>query len=75
MLDRRTLVFVEVRMRSREHFGGAAASVGFYKRQRLLRTAHHFLRTHPRFHHLIFRFDIVAIDGTNITWLRNAFEC
>lgn len=75
MLDRQTLVFVEVRMRAGGEFGDAVASVGRAKQKRLLRTAHHFLLFQPQFGHLIYRFDILAIDGRNITWLKNAFEC
>ena len=39
-----TLVFVEVRVRRDARFGGAAASIGVAKRQRLVFAASHFLR-------------------------------
>ena len=39
----KTLVFVEVRMRSSNRFGGAAASITAAKRAKLLRTARHYL--------------------------------
>jgi putative endonuclease len=39
-----TLVFVEVRVRRDARFGGAAASIGAAKRQRLVFAASHFLR-------------------------------
>ncbi|MFN5177374.1 YraN family protein, partial [Limnohabitans sp.] len=38
-----TVVFVEVRQRSRNDFGGAAASITAVKRQRIIRAAHHYL--------------------------------
>lgn len=41
--DNDTLVFVEVRMRGRADYGGAAASIDFFKRRRLLRAAQQFL--------------------------------
>ncbi|HEY2561185.1 MAG TPA: YraN family protein [Caldimonas sp.] len=67
-----TLVFVEVRVRSDDRFGGAAASVGAAKRQRLVFAAAHFLRalrdTPPC------RFDVVAVEGDTIEWLRAAFD-
>ena len=45
MRDRdRTLVFVEVRARGDGRFGGAAASIGAAKRQRLVFAASHHLR-------------------------------
>ncbi len=38
-----TLVFVEVRVRRDARFGGAAASIGAAKRERLVFAASHFL--------------------------------
>ena len=67
-----TLVFVEVRVRHDARFGGAAASIGAAKRQRLVFAAGHFLRrlaTPPPC-----RFDVVAVDGDRIEWLRAAFD-
>jgi len=71
--DGKTLVFVEVRSRRTEDFGGAAASITQSKRDRLLRTARHFLAhshsTAPC------RFDAVLIRGEppQVEWIRNAF--
>ena len=67
-----TIVFVEVRVRRDGRFGGAAASVGVAKQQRLVFAAMHFLRTlraPPPC-----RFDVVAVDGERIEWLRAAFD-
>jgi putative endonuclease len=73
MQDGATLVFVEVRLRSRNDFGGAAASVTPAKQQRLLATARQYLaalRTLPPC-----RFDVVALSGSGAPeWIRNAFE-
>jgi putative endonuclease len=66
------LVFVEGRVRSDGRFGGAAASIGAAKRQRLVFAAAHFLRAlrgPPPC-----RFDVVAVDGDAIEWLRAAFD-
>ena len=66
-----TLLFVEVRARSGAAQGGAAATVGAVKQQRLVRAAQHYLMhvaTPPPC-----RFDVVAIDGPRIEWLRGAF--
>ena len=41
--DGKTLVFVEVRMRTRAEFGGAAESITAAKRLKLTRTARHYL--------------------------------
>ena len=67
-----TLVFVEVRARRDERFGGAAASIGATKRQRLVLAATHFLRTQARPPPC--RFDVVAVDGDRVEWLRAAFD-
>jgi putative endonuclease len=67
-----TLVFVEVRARARPGHGGAAASVGAVKQRRVIFAAHHFLRTYPTLPPC--RFDVVAIDGEQLEWLRAAFD-
>lgn len=41
--DRDTLVFAEVRMRSRSDFGGAAASIDARKQNKLILAAQHYL--------------------------------
>ena len=74
MQDGNTLVFAEVRLRSRNDFGGAAASINASKRVKLVRTAQHYLATLA--HIPPCRFDAVllqATDDSNIEWLRNAF--
>lgn len=68
------LVFVEVRQRAAGGFGGAAASVTAAKRQRVRRAAQAWLAGHcsgrpwPAV-----RFDVVAIDGDTLDWIRAAF--
>ena len=67
-----TLVFVEVRARRSASFGGAAASVSATKQRSLILAAQHFLRTQRTIPPC--RFDVVAIDGERIEWLRGAFD-
>ncbi len=67
-----TLVFVEVRARADASHGGAAASVGAAKRQRLVRAAKHYLLRMPSPPPC--RFDVLAIDGDRIDWLQAAFD-
>jgi putative endonuclease len=67
-----TLVFVEVRARRDLRAGGAAASVGATKRKRLVFAAAHFLSRLPVPPPC--RFDVVAIDGDRLDWLRAAFD-
>lgn len=79
MRDGGSLVFVEVRARESEAYGGAAASIGHAKQRRLAAAARHFLMTHPREAALPARFDVVAISGpggeNSPHWIRAAFDC
>ena len=67
------LVFVEVRLRSRSDFGGAAASITASKRQRLILAARHYLLRVPN---TDCRFDCILLDRLDeaaVEWLQNAF--
>lgn len=66
------LVFVEVRSRSSNSHGGAAASIGMSKRRSLILAARHYLlslATPPPC-----RFDVLAIEGEQLEWLQAAFD-
>ena len=67
-----TVVFVEVRQRSRSDFGGAGASIGPAKRQRIVRAAQHYLLRWRRLPPL--RFDVVLIEPDGPVWLPAAFD-
>ncbi|MEO8059016.1 MAG: YraN family protein [Burkholderiales bacterium] len=67
-----TLVFVEVRTRSSAAFGGAAASISASKQRRLVFAAQHFLRRYSTLPPC--RFDVIAIEGEGVEWLRGAFD-
>jgi putative endonuclease len=67
-----TLVFVEVRARARADHGGAAASIDARKRQRIQRATQHFLMRYAVLPPC--RFDVVAVDGDRLTWIRAAFD-
>jgi putative endonuclease len=67
-----TLVFVEVRARSRAEHGGAAASVTPAKQRRIVWAAQHFLLGWTRLPPC--RFDVVALDGERLSWIRGAFD-
>lgn len=67
-----TLVFVEVRKRRSANHGGALASVTCVKQRRLVFAARHYLlklRQVPAC-----RFDVVAIEGNDLLWLKAAFD-
>ncbi|QNH14028.1 YraN family protein [Xanthomonas sp. SI] len=70
------LVFVEVRYRRNDAFGGGAASVDLRKRRRLVLAAQLFLAAHPHYANWPCRFDVVEAKGEppRLTWLRDAFR-
>jgi putative endonuclease len=74
--DGAALVIVEVRARRHRSHGGAAASVNFIKRARLVRAANLLLAAHPDWRRMPVRFDVVAFDGEDDapSWIRHAFE-
>ena len=81
MMDAKTLVFVEVKLRSNSQFGGAAASITLQKQQKLILTAQHYLQT-QKIGDVACRFDAILMhnkilknaDLQQIEWIRNAFE-
>jgi len=73
MQDGPTRVFVEVRLRSRNDFGGAAASVTTAKQKKLLAAARLYLTTLKTLPPC--RFDVVALTGNAPPeWIKNAFD-
>ncbi len=76
--DRDCLVFIEVRYRRSQVYGGALASITARKRARILRTAQLFLVRHPSYQHWPCRFDVLAMGATEngkdcVQWLPDAF--
>ena len=67
-----TLVFVEVRKRASDSFGGAAASVGAQKQRRIVLAARHYLMRQAVLPPC--RFDVVSVQGGNVSWIRAAFD-
>ena len=73
MHEGNTLVFIEVRLRSSEKFGGAALSINQSKQKKLSRTAEQYLQLHGD---CICRFDAILMQTTDINsveWVKNAF--
>jgi putative endonuclease len=77
MLECDTLVFVEVRYRSRVDFGGASASITRSKQQKIIAAAHYFLHYQSQYAHYAARFDVIAIQAQgqdwHIDWIPAAF--
>lgn len=75
MREGETLVIAEVRKRSSEAFGGAAASVDARKRERIIQSTQYFLLEHPQFTDTPVRFDVLTLDRADkIEWIKAAFD-
>lgn len=72
MDDGAGLIFVEVRQRADARYGGACASITQAKQRRLVLAAQLYLLRHKPVPPC--RFDVIAIDGKQMTWLRNVIE-
>jgi len=74
--DQDYLVFVEVRYRKNQHFGGALESIDRFKQAKLRRAAEHYL-VYSKTTDCPCRFDILCVDGDlnkpNYEWIKNAF--
>lgn len=77
MKDGKTLVFVEIRLRSNNKFGSAAASITPQKQQKFILTAQHYLQEYSRQGDCLCCFDVILMDkadANHIDWVRNAFD-
>lgn len=75
MRDGPCLIFVEVKYRASNAFGGAIAAVSQRQQQKLLRTAQLYLQRSK--HQGPCRFDVVAISGEepyDFNWIQSAIE-
>jgi putative endonuclease len=84
--DNSTVVFVEVRFRSSERYGGAIASVDYRKQRKLARTANSWLQRYAN-QFTPARIDVIALKpalqntptknywrGFEVIWIKNAVE-
>ena len=81
MLDKKTLVFVEVRFRKNDAFGGGLESITHSKQKKLRITAELYLQQNNQ--HKNARFDVVSVSQNTQTklnkqhyifdWVTNAF--
>lgn len=72
--DKNSLVFVEVRLRSNAHFGGAGASITIAKQKRIVLAAQHYLLAKGEQN---CRFDCVLLGGLSadaVEWIQGAFS-
>lgn len=76
--DGDTIVFFEVRYRSRGSLVGAAESISWRKQQRMLRAASYYIHRHQLWNHNC-RIDVIAVaPGVtaryNVRWIKNAIQ-
>lgn len=71
-----TLVFVEVKYRQYQKYGGAIATISASKQRKIRHTAQYYMNQQGLNENYIpCRFDVIAIEGSidNIQWITNAF--
>ncbi len=68
------LVFVEVKYRKNDSYGGAGYSVTGKKKKTICRCAMWYLMKQKISGSVSMRFDVLLIEGERITHIRNAFE-
>lgn len=77
MLDKKVLVFIEVKAGQESSLSRALESIPPNKVSRIKRTATYFLMNNPQYQKHDCRFDVVAITNhgmiLDILWLKNAF--
>ncbi|MCI9372537.1 MAG: YraN family protein [Lachnospiraceae bacterium] len=71
--ERDYLVFIEVKYRRDDAKGCAAEAVGFRKQRKICRVADYYRMIHGCALDTPIRFDVIAIDGGRIEWIRDAF--
>lgn len=71
--DGEYLVFFEVKYRSSRGRGSAAEAVGSAKQRRICRVADYYRVIHHYAESTPIRFDVIAIDGDRLSWIKNAF--
>lgn len=72
MQHQQILIFVEVRYRRSASHGSSAESVNIRKQQKIILTAQEYLQTLSEIP--ICRFDVLAITGTTMEWIQDAFQ-
>jgi putative endonuclease len=73
------LIIAEVRTRSSDAFGGAAASVDFAKQRKIIHATQQLLQKRREFAQLRVRFDVLVVrdpfgSRPSVEWIQHAFE-
>lgn len=73
MQDDNTLVFIEVKFRRSNNFGGAAITVNQKKQHKIRLTTEYYLQQKGLYEKHASRFDVLALTDNNIEWIKGAF--
>jgi len=78
LLEGDVYIFVEVKYRKNNQFGGAISAITYKKIQKIKQCAKHYLQQNDlNEYNTSCRFDIITLEGDinrpQITWLKNAF--
>ncbi|HOD15420.1 MAG TPA: YraN family protein [Spirochaetota bacterium] len=70
------VIFVEVKSRSSERFGGALYSISARKKQSLKTAARAFIQENTQYNDpaYTFRFDMISVYGRTIDWIEDIFR-
>lgn len=71
--DGEYLVFFEVKWRSQAGSGYAAEAVDRKKQRQICAVADYYLYQNGYIQDQAVRFDVIAVDGENLQWIKNAF--
>ena len=71
--DKDTIVFIEVKQRSSFIKGSPSEAVTYTKQKRIIQTALMYLKEN-RLTNVKIRFDVIAIPGETIKYIRSAFS-
>ena len=88
MLDKQSLVFVEVRYRKNSLYGSGAESITISKQQKIIKTASYYLQQNPKASQYACRFDVISMSApqsesgsklaskneSKIDWIKDAFQ-
>lgn len=67
-------MFFEVKYRSGTGCGNAAEAVRYAKQRKICQVADYYRLRHHCAEDTPIRFDVVAVDGEKVRWIKNAFD-
>jgi len=75
MKDKDCYVFVEVRYRTQNDYGGGIESITPSKQRKIIKTTMFYLQQVNLYNRVACRFDVFTIDGDGqIEWIKDAFQ-